>query len=73
MNFGLPAEVGGLADVILRELPGLGFGSRTDVIKAAIREYYLRLVEDRVLPPNVFVEDTIKRKKLLPAEAEVRT
>jgi hypothetical protein len=64
-NFGVPTDMANLADYMLRELPGMGWSSRTDVVKQAMRELYLRLVEDQVLPPNAFVNGFGRRRKTL--------
>ena len=60
-NFGLPAEIGAVADLILEELPGLGFSSRTDIIKAAMRDYCFRLLKEKLLAPNIFIADFLKK------------
>ena len=62
-NFGLPADLAGITDYLLEEHPGLGFSSRADVIKYAMRRYFEFLVEKNVLPPNIFMARAAKRRR----------
>jgi hypothetical protein len=62
-NFGLPADLAELLDFLIREAPGLGFSSRTEVVRAALRQFVTNLVEMKVLPPHAFASGFAKRKK----------
>ena len=62
-NFGLPEDLAAMIDLLRQEAPGMGFGSRTDVVKVALREFLTHLVEMKVLSPHVFTPGFAKRRK----------
>ena len=70
VNFGLPAELAEITGYLLEEHPGLGFSSHADVIKYAVRRYYEFLLEQKTLPPNIFIPGEAKRQKPRHAAAE---